>query len=95
MIITLKKANDKKHKFKVEVNGKTVKFGAYGYSDYTIHKNKERKKRYILRHKGMGEDWNDMGTAGFWARWLLWNKPSLEDSIKNIEKKFNVNIIYK
>ena len=43
-------------KFKVTIlypNGrkKTVQFGAKGYSDYTIHKDKERMKRYDSRHK--------------------------------------------
>ncbi len=96
MIIKLKKANDKKHKYIATVNDKKIKFGAYGYSDYTIHKDKERKQRYIMRHKGMGEDWskNGIDTRGFLARWLLWNKPSLEESIKDIEKRFNVKVLY-
>jgi hypothetical protein len=96
MIIKLKKSNDKKHKYIVEIDGKNIKFGAYGYSDYTIHKDKERKKRYIARHSKMGEDWNKSGllTRGFWARWLLWNKPDLMESIKDTEERFNINIIY-
>ena len=41
----LKKANDKKHKFIIITpSGKKIKFGAYSYSDYTIHKNKIRKQ---------------------------------------------------
>jgi hypothetical protein len=43
----------------------------------------------------MGEDWNKSGidTAGFWSRWALWSKPSLEEAIKLIEKKFKINIV--
>ena len=29
---------------------KTVPFGATGFSDYTLHKDKDRKERYIARH---------------------------------------------
>ena len=30
---------------------KNVSFGAAGMSDYTLHKDPERKERYISRHK--------------------------------------------
>lgn len=99
MIANLSKANDKKHKYKVviENNGKkkTLKFGAYGYEDFTSHKDEERKKRYIKRHEGMGEDWGKSGimTKGFWSRWLLWgNSSNLNEAIKDIEKRFNITI---
>lgn len=32
---------------------KTTHFGASGYSDFTQHKDEERKKRYLERHKKM------------------------------------------
>lgn len=73
-------------------NGKKVHFGGLGYSDYTIHKDDERKERYLDRHRKR-EDWNDMETAGFWSRWLLWNKPTLRDSIKDTNERFNIHII--
>ena len=71
---------------------KKVYFGASGYEDYTIHKDQERKERYIQRHKN-NEKWNDPTTAGFYARWLLWNKPTLNASIKNTNEKFGIHII--
>lgn len=69
---------------------KTVHFGAKGMSDYTKHKDEERKKRYIERHKGMGENWNKPDTAGALSRWVLWNKETLEASIKDYKKRFNL-----
>lgn len=76
---------------------KLIHFGAKGYSDYTLHKNPLRKKLYILRHS-KNENWGKSGmdTAGWWSVHLLWNKPSLEDSIKDTEKRFNIkiNILY-
>ena len=49
-------------------SGKVVHFGAKGYSDFTKHKNEERKQRYISRHQ-KNETWTQKGleTAGFWA----------------------------
>ena len=72
----------------------TFYFGAKGMSDYTIHKDEQRKKRYISRHSGMGEDWTKSGveTPGFFSRWILWNLPDLDDSIKDTEKRFNIKI---
>eukprot|EP00965_Chrysotila_dentata_P105537 3485574-Pleurochrysis_carterae.AAC.1 len=50
-----KEPANSKHKYRAEFileNGnKTTKFGAPGYSDYTIHKDQARKERYIARHK--------------------------------------------
>lgn len=85
-------------KYKVTIfhnNGtkKTVQFGSKGYSDYTKHKNKDRMKRYESRHK-VRENWTKSGinTAGFWSKWILWNKPSLIASINHTSKKFNITI---
>lgn len=91
----LSKANDGKHKFLVITpKGKKIKFGAIGYSDYTMHKDKERLKRYLARHKN-NENWQNINTAGFWARWLLWSQDSLKKAINYTEKKFNINIVIK
>lgn len=68
---------------------KTVHFGAKGYSDFTQHKDNERKQRYIERHRGK-EDWNNPFTAGSLSRWILWNKPSLKASISAFKKKFRM-----
>jgi hypothetical protein len=73
---------------------KVIHFGAKGYQSYPDHKNLLRKKAYILRHKAR-ENWGKSGmdTSGFFSRWLLWNKPSLADSIKDTEDRFDIKII--
>lgn len=74
-----------------------VNFGATGYSDYILSGGDENKKRaYIARHSKMNEDWtiNGINTAGFFARWILWNQKTLKDSIKDTEKRFNIKINY-
>ena len=71
---------------------KTVQFGAAGASDYTKHKNPERKQRYLNRHKKT-ENWSDYNTAGFYATNILWNKPTITESIKDTNNRFkNLNI---
>lgn len=83
-------------------NGKIVHFGAAGMSDYTKHKDPERKLNYVKRHAGnmpegttsRRENWTKTGlaTAGFWSRWLLWGEPTLEGSIRSIERRFGIKI---
>lgn len=96
MIIYLSRSSNPRKKFMVKVGNKTIHFGSKKpyYSDYTIHKDPERKKRYIDRHQS-NEDWTKSGidTAGFWSRWLLWGEPTLGQSIKKIENKFGVKIV--
>ena len=65
---------------------KTVHFGATGYKDFTQHKDEDRKANYLKRHKA-NEDWTDPKTAGFWARHLLWNRPSLQASARELRSK--------
>lgn len=77
-------------------DGKTTKlvhFGATGYSDYTKHHDPARKKRYLDRHK-QNENWAKSGlfTAGFWARWVLWNHHTIESSVKDVQKRFNLPV---
>ena len=69
---------------------KTIHFGAKGYSDYTQHKDKQRQKRYLIRHKKR-ENWNNPMTAGALSRWILWNKPSLHASILDFKKRFKLH----
>lgn len=69
---------------------KTVSFGARGMSDFTKHKDTRRKQRYLKRHSGMGEHWNQPDTPGALAKWVLWNKPTLKSSIKDFKRRFKL-----
>lgn len=71
---------------------KTTHFGANGMEDYTIHKDILRKNKYINRHK-KNESWNNPLTAGALSRWILWEKPNLNDSLKYYSNKFNIKVI--
>ena len=103
MVVYLYKLKSGPKKFKVEFidnktkkKVKTVTFGARGYEDYTMHKDPERYKRYMDRHRKR-EDWTRSGqhTAGFWSRWLLWSDPSFAKAIKITEGKLGDKIVYK
>ena len=89
MQITVQKSTRVGKKYMARVNNKTIHFGATGYSDFTTSKDEKRKASYLARHK-TGEDWTLAGvdTAGFWARWLLWYKPSITASIRDINQRF-------
>ncbi len=92
---TLEKSKSKNKKFKI-TNGKTINFGDSRYDDFTLHKNPNRKKLYLARHRKR-ENWNKSGinTAGFWSKNILWKKNTLNKSIKDTEKKFNIKITKK
>ena len=96
MEVIIKPSKNKNKKFDAIINDKkTISFGQQGMSDYTIHKDKERKERYINRHK-KNENWNDYKTAGFYAKNILWNKPTIGESIKDLNKKYkNIKFLYK
>lgn len=93
MEVVITKSINNKKKFDAIVDGKKISCGATGYSDYTIHKDPERKERYIARLK-KNEEWDKSGvkTAGYWSTNLLWNKETLQKSIDDISKKHNLNI---
>ena len=70
---------------------KTIHFGQKGYEDYTIHHDENRKKKYIKRHQ-VNQDWDNFFSAGFWSRWILWNKPTITESAKDTENEFGIKI---
>lgn len=89
----IRKSSRKDKKYMVRVGNRTIHFGQEGYSDYTKHKDPERKERYIKRHRKR-EKWgkSGIGTAGFWSRWILWNEPTLRGSIADTEERFGIDI---
>ena len=95
MDVVISKSDNKNKKYKAVIdNKKTIHFGAKGYEDFTTHKDKDRKQRYIDRHKKR-EDWGASGvdTAGFYSKHVLWNKDTLTKSVDDLNKKFkNINI---
>ena len=72
-------------------NKKTLHFGDSRYSDYTQTNDDKRKKAYLARHKH--DNYTDPLYPSFYSTNLLWNKPTLKESIKNTNEKYkNLNI---
>ena len=81
------KADDGKHKYYIITkSGRKVFFGAAGYSDFTKHKDEDRKQRYISRHKNEAKFWNDPDTSSYWALKYLWTYPTKKEAYINIKK---------
>lgn len=95
--VRFKKATDGKYKYvacfynKSRKLVKSTRFGAKGYSDFTKHKTPARKQKYVTRHKSR-ENWSKSGmtSAGALSRWILWNKPTMKESIQNYKSRFNL-----
>jgi hypothetical protein len=82
--------NPEKKYYIITKDNNRVYFGAAGMSDFTKHKDEERKQRYIKRHgKNESKFWNKSGidTPSFSSRFLLWEKPTIKESYQDIKKK--------
>lgn len=89
---SLEKSNRKDKKYMVtSSDGHTIHFGQKGYSDFTKHTDLERKKRYVARHRPR-ENWGDPKTAGFWSKHILWNQPTLSQSVDHLVKSGKVKV---
>ena len=73
----IKRSTRKDKKWMVYYKDKWIHFGANGYSDYTIHRDKRRRDRYRRRHRNiMLKDGRPAYTVktqpAYWAYHLLW-----------------------
>ena len=92
-VIEFKKLKSGKKKYQITFikNGKKYirKFGAAGMSDFTIHKDKTRRNRYISRHKKDLKTRDPM-KPGYLSMYILWNKPSIQSSLKDYKRRLGV-----
>ena len=103
MEITVSRSDLPNKKLKIIINDtsrtKTIHIGERGAMDFIKWNNisptkaLERRRAYDIRHRAR-ENWTKSGifTSGFWAKHLLWNKPTLEQSISDIRRRFNLNV---
>lgn len=84
------KTGAKKYEITFNKNGKVYarKFGASGASDYTKHKDKDRRERYITRHKKDLKT-NDPMRPGYLSMYILWNKPTVAASLADYKRRLN------
>jgi hypothetical protein len=92
-LLDIKESDKAGKKFTVVVEHegrrKTIHFGSAGSDDYTISGSKQKRAAYLARHM-VNENWENPLTAGFWSRWLLWNKRTLEASLRDVMRRFQL-----
>ena len=89
-LISIKRSTRKDKKYEALFSDGTIThFGSKLYEDFTTHKDPRRKELYLKRHYPR-ENWEDPYTPGALSRWILWNKTTLEGSIKDYKHRFNL-----
>lgn len=89
LVSVAKSTNKGKKWMAIFSNGIKTHFGSAGMDDYTLTKNNEQKELYRKRHAKDLKS-NDPTKAGYLSYYLLWNKPTLEASIKDYKKLFSL-----
>lgn len=74
--------------FDLDGEFKAVNFGDNRYQSYIDHHDEKRKSNYKARHQH--DNLNDPTSPGALSWYLLWNKHTLQDSIVNFKKKFDL-----
>tara|TARA_R110000824_G_scaffold221932_2_gene409077 strand:- start:327 stop:617 length:291 start_codon:yes stop_codon:yes gene_type:complete len=70
---------------------KTTHFGASGMDDYTLTKDKERRRLYRQRHK-KDLSTKDPTRAGYLSYYILWGEStSRQENIKKYKSRFNLS----
>jgi len=94
-LVKISRSPKKDKKYMAVFNDGTIThFGAAGMKNYggvgkERHLDKERKKRYLSRHRSR-ENWNNPKSPGSLSRWVLWNKETLRASIADYKRRFNL-----
>ena len=68
----------KNNKYVVEYEGKKVHFGSTKYEEYLIHKDLDRREKYLAKAKKITNKngvytYNSPSFANYWSVKLLWN----------------------
>lgn len=90
-LVDVKEINDDKRFEATFSDGKKTKFGQIGGSTYIDHKDKNKRKNYIARHK-QDLKTNNPQRAGYLSLFLLWgDETSLSSAIKEYNKRLKEN----
>ena len=68
---------------------KTTHFGYDKGKSFIDHKDDSKKEAWIARHKVRGSFQEPMSASAL-AKHILWNKPSIQNSIKDYKNKFKL-----
>lgn len=100
------RSNRPEKKYMLEADGKRIHFGSANMRDYTLVNNRgskfyikdkeareEVKRRYRNRHRK--DPYKTPLTPASLSWYILWGKPTLNESIKDYSRKIGVNIVNK
>jgi len=94
----LKNSNRKDKRYEIVIglnddrNSMRFHFGSDVGKTYIDGRTEKEKKAWVARHKD-DKNFNSKDSAIYHSRKLLWNKPSLSQSIKAYEKEHGVKIL--
>ena len=86
MKVVVSKSAKSDKRLKADFGNKTIHFGAKNGSTYIDHKDQKTKANWEARHK-VRENWTDYDSAGALSKHVLWNKPTLAASIKDLNSR--------
>lgn len=88
-LVSIDFSNRANKKYMVTFNdGTKVHFGNDNYSDFTEHKDYERRRLYRLRHQH--DKLDNPKAPGALSWYILWSLPNLNDGIRLYKKTFDL-----
>jgi hypothetical protein len=90
MLVSVEEINGKKRFIATFSDGTRTKFGQTNGKTFLDHNDKQLKLNYIKRHIRDLRT-NNYQRPGFLSVFLLWNKPSLKESITDFNRRIIKN----
>lgn len=89
--LVLRRSNSPHYRYHIFGVGINVHFGLRGSIDYTTSLDPQVKRAYLRHLREMGCTLT-MNSVEFWERWLLHNKLTLSEAIRDVELRFALDI---
>ena len=86
MEVVIRKSTRPDKRLQARYANKTIHFGAQGGSTFIDHGDQKLKGSWEARHS-VRENWLDYSSAGALSKHLLWNKPTLQASIRDLNAR--------
>mgnify|MGYP005658139969 CR=1 FL=1 len=83
MRVVVEKSKRADKRLQATFGNKTVHFGAKGGRTFVDHRDAKTKAAWEARHR-VNENWSDYASAGALAKHILWNKPTIAGSIRDL-----------
>ena len=89
MEVAIQKSSKPGKHYQATDGKRTTYFGDSSYSDFTKHKDEQRKKNYISRHSNEDQSVSNALSPAFLARHGLWSEKSVPESVRKLNKKYS------